>query len=142
CYGHQLLAHALGGEVANHPVGLEIGTVSVTLNEQAKSDALLGALPATFPAQVVHRQSVRKLPPGAVLLGGTEFEPHQAYRVGNCAWGLQFHPEFSPEAMAAYVERMSKQGRVAGQPAEKVLDNIRATEHATEVLKKFGELVA
>src|SRR5690606_15176642 len=34
CYGHQLLAHALGGEVAHHPVGLEIGTVSVTLNEQ------------------------------------------------------------------------------------------------------------
>ncbi len=142
CYGHQLLAHALGGEVSNHPVGLEIGTVSVALNEHAKDDPLLGNLPATFPAQVVHRQSVRTLPPGATLLGGNDFEPHQAYRVGSCAWGVQFHPEFSPKAMASYVQHMSKQSRIAGKPAETVLQQIRATEHAADVLKKFGALVA
>lgn len=141
CYGHQLLAHALGGEVSNHPVGLEIGTVSITLNEQAKDDVLLGGGPGTFPAQVVHRQSVRTLPPGATLLGGNEFEPHQAYRVGTCAWGVQFHPEFSPQAMSSYVNHMSKQGRVAGQSAESVLEKIRATEHASGVLKRFGALI-
>lgn len=141
CYGHQLLAHALGGEVSHHPVGLEIGTVAVKLNEAAREDALLGDMPDTFPAQVVHRQSVRKLPPGATLLGGNEFEPHQAYRVGDRAWGVQFHPEFSPQAMAAYVKHMSKQGRVAGRQSEEVLQQIAPTEHAFGVLKKFGELI-
>lgn len=141
CYGHQLLAHALGGEVGHHPVGLEIGTVQVKLNEQAKDDALLGSMPSTFPAQVVHRQSVRTLPPGATLLGGNDFEAHHAFRVGPSAWGIQFHPEFSAEAMASYVKHMAKEGRVAGKPAEAVLEQIGTTEEAASVLKRFGELL-
>jgi len=43
CYGHQLLAHALGGEVAHHPQGVEIGTVRVQRHAAAHADALFGA---------------------------------------------------------------------------------------------------
>jgi GMP synthase (glutamine-hydrolysing) len=44
CYGHQLLAHALGGTVGRHPQGIEIGTVTVECADAARGDALLGAL--------------------------------------------------------------------------------------------------
>ncbi len=92
CYGHQLLAHALGGEVDHHPEGVEIGTVTVELQGAAASEPLLGDLPETFPAQAVHWQSVRRLPPGALLLAGSAHEAHHAFRVGERAWGVQFHP--------------------------------------------------
>lgn len=104
CYGHQLLAHALGGSVHWHPQGREIGCVDITLESAARQDPLLGILPATFKAQVTHAQSVKTLPPDAVLLAHNDFEPHHAFRVGASTWGVQFHPEFSADIMRAYIE--------------------------------------
>ncbi|WP_238482477.1 glutamine amidotransferase [Noviherbaspirillum aridicola] len=118
CYGHQLLAHALGGEVGYHPGGIEIGTVSVTRTPQSDADALFARLPARFAAQAAHSQSVRRLPPGAVLLAGNDFEPHHAFRVGDCAWGVQFHPEFSPEATAAYIAHFGREGDASALPSD------------------------
>src|SRR5690554_4524807 len=69
CYGHQLLAHALGGKVDYHPDGRETGTQAVTLFDSAQDDPLFCQLPKRFPAQLTHKQSVIELPPGAVLLG-------------------------------------------------------------------------
>jgi GMP synthase (glutamine-hydrolysing) len=125
CYGHQLLAHALGGEVGYHPGGLEIGTVEVETTPAAADDALFAALPPRFPAQVVHRQSVLRLPPGAVCLARNAFEPHHAFRIHR-AWGVQFHPEFSAEAMAGYLAQLAQPGTP------------RATPEAEGVLRGFG----
>ncbi|MGY7986582.1 glutamine amidotransferase, partial [Klebsiella pneumoniae] len=50
CYGHQLMAHALGGEVAYHPGGRESGSQTITLSPWGIDDPLLSGLPATFPA--------------------------------------------------------------------------------------------
>jgi len=47
---------------------------------------------------------VLRLPEGAVLLGRNQFEPHQAFRIGPCAWGVQFHPEFTDAIMSAYLK--------------------------------------
>jgi GMP synthase (glutamine-hydrolysing) len=139
CYGHQLLAHALGGEVAHHPGGMEIGTVPVRLNESAKSDALFGGMPQEFAAQVVHRQSVRRLPEGAVLLGGNTFEPHHAFRVGDTAWGIQFHPEFSTTAMSGYIEEVAKNPKKAD--LKSLQEKVTPTDQAASVLPRFANLV-
>ena len=72
CYGHQLLAHALGGQVGYNPRGREVGTVSVQLLPDGKADPLLGVMPASFPAQVSHSQSVLVLPEGATPLARSE----------------------------------------------------------------------
>lgn len=104
CYGHQLLAHALGGEVDYHPGGIELGTVDIHLTPTAQEDRLFSGLPMRFKGQAAHRQSVRRLPDGAEHLAGNGFEPHHAFRFGRNAWGVQFHPEFSAQATAAYVQ--------------------------------------
>ena len=127
CYGHQLLAHALGGRVEHHPEGVEIGTVTVELNDAATSDALLGSLPETFPAQAVHWQSVRRLPPGAVLLARSAHESHHAFRVGPRAWGLQFHPEFSDAALRAYLDGLGPLLADEGLDAAAIAARLRAT---------------
>lgn len=141
CYGHQLLAHALGGQVGYHPQGMEIGTVPVRRTAAAASDRLFRDLPAEFPAQVVHRQSVRKLPHGAVLLAGNDFEPHQAFRVGDSAWGVQFHPEFSRDAMAGYIEHLGADLQREGRDPQQLQERVRSTAAASQILRNFGALV-
>lgn len=140
CYGHQLLAHALGGEVAHHPDGVEIGTVEVALNDAAAQDPLLGDLPDAFPAQAVHWQSVRQLPPGAVLLAGSEHEAHHAFRVGDRAWGVQFHPEFSDAALRAYLDGLGDLLAREGLDAPAIAERLQATPDAASVLPRFARL--
>lgn len=101
CYGHQLLAHALGGRVDYHASGREIGTVAIERLPAAADDALLAAAPARFVAHASHQQSVLELPAGAVVLARSAHDPHHAVRYAPRAWGLQFHPEFSVESCAA-----------------------------------------
>lgn len=105
CYGHQLLAHALGGRVDYHPRGREVGTVDIERLSSAHDDPLLGAAPAIFVAHASHQQSVLELPPGAITLARSAHDPHHAVRYAPRVWGLQFHPEFSVDVMRAYLQR-------------------------------------
>ena len=142
CYGHQLLAHALGGEVARHPAGLEIGTVAVQRLAGAEGDALLGHLPARFGTQVVHEQTVRRLPPGAVALAANAHEPHHAFRVGPCAWGVQFHPEFSDSVMRDYVACFAPALQRAGMDVAALEQGVQATPESASLLARFAQLAA
>lgn len=137
CYGHQLLAHALGGKVGYHPGGRESGTFSVQLNQNAAGDPLLGTLPDCFPAQLTHLQSVLELPPTATLLASSDHEPHQAFRVGRQAWGVQFHPEFSAEVMRAYLDVQSPSLRTEGLDPAALVDAVTDTPAAASLLQTF-----
>jgi GMP synthase (glutamine-hydrolysing) len=140
CYGHQLLAHALGGEVTHHPDGVEIGTVTVSRHAVSEDDPLLGGLPERFPAQAVHWQSVRRLPDGAVLLAGSAHEAHHAFRVGERAWGVQFHPEFSDEALRAYLDGLGPTLANEGLDAMQIAAELKPTPDAASVLPRFAQL--
>ncbi len=104
CYGHQLLAQALGGEVGYHPGGLELGTVKIQLTEAGKQDSLFSAIPEEFLGHVTHYQTVLRLPPDAKRLAFNSFEPNHAFKLGTSTWGTQFHPEFTAAIMENYIE--------------------------------------
>jgi GMP synthase (glutamine-hydrolysing) len=140
CYGHQLLAHALGGEVAHHPDGVEIGTVEVERQAASADDPLLGSLPERFDAQSVHWQSVRRLPEGAVPLARSAHEAHHAFRVGPSAWGVQFHPEFSDEALRAYLDGLGPTLAREGRDAAQISAGLKKTPEAASVLPRFARL--
>lgn len=140
CFGHQLLADALGGEAGDHPGGLEIGTVEVELRPEAADDALMHDLPARFEAHVVHRQSALRLPEGAVRLAGNAFEPTQAFRVGESAWGLQFHPEFDAEIMRGYVDHLADTLRAEGSDPAALRERVAATAAAAQLLGRFARI--
>ncbi len=141
CYGHQLLAHALGGEVGENPHGYECGTVSVRWHQAAHADPLLGGLPNPARVQVCHRQSVLCLPPEAALLASSDREPHQAFVVGESAWGVQFHPEFDAQIVAAYIEHHREQLRREGQDPGRLIAGCEDTCCGPEILERFVELV-
>jgi GMP synthase (glutamine-hydrolysing) len=140
CFGHQLLAQALGGRVDYHPQGREIGTVTVNLTDAGQQDPLLGTLPAVFSAHVTHAQSVIRLPAEAIHLAGNGFEPHHAFRVGDCAWGVQFHPEFSAAIMRGYItvqaEALQTAGRDVGTLQASVIESV-----ANGLLRAFSQIV-
>lgn len=136
CYGHQLLAHALGGRAGPHPGGLELGTVQVHTLPAAAQDPLWQALPPQFAAHVVHYQSARQLPPQAVVLAANAHEPHHAFRWGRHVWGVQFHPEFDVPAMQAYVDHVQQELQAHGTAAAPA--TVAATPWAQSLLPRFA----
>ena len=137
CYGHQLLAHALGGEVGENPAGREMGTVELRLTDAAAADPLFSALPARFPAQATHLQTVLQPPPQATVLAHSDLDACQAFRHGTAAWGVQFHPEFSVDRMRGYVQARAQALRDAGHCPRSRWRSIGAAPQARQVLRRF-----
>lgn len=96
CFGHQVLARAMGGAVRKRPAA-EVGFLPVTLD---RSDPLLSALPDPLVPFVSHGDEV--VPGGPfTLLGRSAACAVQAFRVpGARAWGTQFHLEYDTEEQA------------------------------------------
>jgi len=140
CYGHQLLAHALGGHVGPNPKGRQIGTVKAQLLESADGDPLLGHLPRFFSAQSSHSEVVLELPPGAERLATSPLSDNFAIRFAENVWGVQFHPEFSAPVMSEYIRYRADDLREEGLNPDRLLDRITDTEEANSVLLKFANM--
>jgi GMP synthase-like glutamine amidotransferase len=91
CLGVQLLASALGAEVRQGPVP-EVGVLPVHATSAAADDPVFSGLTWPRPTLQWH-QDTFDLPQGAVLLATSPAYPHQAFRVGDLAYGVQFHLE-------------------------------------------------
>jgi GMP synthase (glutamine-hydrolysing) len=101
CLGAQLLAKA-----AHAPVGpaeeFEVGWYPVELTDDADEDPLLGNLPRTFDAFQWHYYA-HGLPAGAVELARSR-ACMQAFRLGDSAWGVQFHPEVTLDQIEGWID--------------------------------------
>ncbi|MFA7402639.1 MAG: type 1 glutamine amidotransferase [Pelobacteraceae bacterium] len=95
CLGGQLLAAALGAEVVSNRWE-ELGTLPVSLTVDGEEDLLFIGIAETFTTFQWHHDSF-DIPGGAVLLASSALCRHQAFRVGNSAWGMQFHPEVTEQ---------------------------------------------
>ena len=133
--------HALGGEVADNPMGLEVGTIALRLTGAGRQDALLGAIAGHPWAQVVHRQSVLTPPPGAMVLASNGHDACQAFRYGERVWGVQFHPEFSADVMRAYLQALRGEG-LTQQQVDSHLPEVRECDDARTILNRFALLTA
>lgn len=140
CFGHQLLAHALGGKVAANPKGLEVGTVACHINAEAVDDDLFRGM-CDLPVQASHRQAVIRLPDNAVCLASTEMDVNHAFRFGDSAWGVQFHPEFNASITREYIRYYSTDGHTQVLDSERKLKDCSETPEANSILKKFSEMI-
>src|SRR5919108_293538 len=101
CLGAQLLAKAAHAPV--HPASeFEIGWYPVELTEDGADDPLLGRLPGRFDAFQWHYYT-HGLPACAVELARSRICV-QAFRLGEDAWGAQFHPEVTLSQVEAWVD--------------------------------------
>ncbi len=140
CYGHQLLAHALGGTVGPNPNGRRMGRFETRV--LAADDPLLGRYAPNQGFHVSHVESVLEPPTGAQVIGTAAHDPHHALRFGDRAWGVQFHPEFGRAVMRAYIQARAEPLTAEGQnPADLVRGVIDDTV-GPGLLAGFGALVA
>jgi GMP synthase-like glutamine amidotransferase len=124
CLGHQLLADALGGRVERMATP-EVGMMRVETTEAARGDALYGGLDRAMDCLQWHGCEVTALPKGGVVLASSPACAVQAFRLGACAYGLQYHVELTAQTVAewaavpAYAESLEKS---CGRGALKKLD--------------------
>jgi GMP synthase (glutamine-hydrolysing) len=98
CLGAQQLAAALGAPVVEGPLP-EYGAGEVHLTSDAISDPVFGPAPTPLPCVHWHGDTFG-LPEGAVRLAGNAAYENQAFRVGDRAYGLQFHVEVTASLVA------------------------------------------
>ncbi|MEN8176524.1 MAG: glutamine amidotransferase [Pseudomonadota bacterium] len=140
CFGHQLLAQALGGEVTYNPRGTEVGSVTVTLEGTAAQDPLFEIFPRQMDLFVSHRQIVKRLPEDATSLARSAMDDHQAFVLGRRAWGVQFHPEFSAEITRAHVAYYADTLAAEGTDPEEAARNVRESVFGDRLLRRFCKL--
>jgi GMP synthase (glutamine-hydrolysing) len=93
CLGGQLLARVGGGEVQGAYGAPEFGSTALRLRAEAARDPLFHGLPDRPTAIENHVDRIVRLPAGAHWLAESAACPYQAFRLGDRAWGVQFHPE-------------------------------------------------
>lgn len=100
CLGAQLLAQA-GSAPVRPSQEPEIGWFEIELTKEGRADPVLGSLPARFEAFQWHFYT-HGLPAGAIELARSRVCT-QAFRLGESAWGVQFHPEVTAEQVEEWI---------------------------------------
>ena len=116
CFGHQLLAHALGGTVERANCGWGVGIRQLdVVHAEPWMDPPLDAPRLHF----MHQDQVTKAPPDAVVLGCADHCEVAMFRVGTTMLGVQAHPEFT----VAYAEALltDRTERIGGDRAGEAL---------------------
>jgi GMP synthase-like glutamine amidotransferase len=139
CLGAQLLAEATGGRVQPGAEGPELGLRLVGKRDAAGSDPLFWDLPLSPAVVQWHWDAVTSLPPGATLLMSSPAYPHQAFRVGECAWGIQFHVETDAAMVRRWAEHDAAELAALGLDPEQVL--ARTVPELEEVEEVWGEVL-
>lgn len=138
CFGHQLIARALGGDCDYNPNGRQIGTIEAFRLES--DDLLLTGLGQTFTAQVTHQQSVTRLPEKAVHLCTSPLDDNHAFRVGESVWGVQFHPEFDGWVIEAYLKSRKHDILSEGLNWQALFTSVKPATDAERVLQNFCQM--
>lgn len=105
CLGAQLLATAHAGTVERSAQGPEIGPRLVAKRDAAERDALWAPVPLAPDVLQWHHDEITELPHGATLLAASTYYPHQAFRLGDKAWGVQFHIECDTAMVAGWASQ-------------------------------------
>ncbi len=136
CLGAQLIAKALGAKVFKSPVK-EIGWFDVSLTRVGSQDPLFSNLPKTFPVFQWHEDTF-EIPRSAKLIATSSSVPHQAFRYGDNAYGLQFHLEVTEEMIQDWMKTYEDEFKGSQPPLFSKLKILTDTEIEIETYTKRG----
>lgn len=128
CLGSQLLAKAAGALVVKSPLK-EIGWYNIQLTDEGKKDPFFSGLQCQDPVYQWHGDMF-EIPAGGQLLATASGCPHQAFRAGKKAYGLQFHIEVTDRSIREWCDEYS------------VTDLPGRSEHARSMMDDYWKLKA
>ncbi|UCD39119.1 MAG: type 1 glutamine amidotransferase [Fidelibacterota bacterium] len=108
CFGHQLIAVSCGGQVELNPKGWELGPADINLTPAGMESPLFIGFESNVSVYQTHREVVKSLPDEAQVLATNDMGL-QAFKLGQHAFGVQFHPEFNGGIMQMYLALRSGQ---------------------------------
>lgn len=124
CLGAQVLATAVDGKSVRTP-SPEAGVEKIKFSNAAADDKLFGSFAGkAIPAVVWHQDYIVDLPEDALILGSTEACPVHAFRIGQNVYGMQFHPEVSPETVSNWARPNNDVLKKLGKSAESALTEV------------------
>lgn len=134
CWGHQLIARALGGQVVHDPDKAEMGCHHIELTDAGQRDTLFCDFPHSFLANTGHHDRVTILPESAVELAFNRTQPNEAFRiVDRPMFGTQFHSELDAHRERERLVRY-RQHYLDEIGSEEVFQSVlRALRETTEV---------
>ncbi len=111
CFGHQILAEALGGKVTKAATGWGVGVHNVEVMKSEPPELWMRPEQSSCGLQYMHQDQVARLPEDAVVIGRSDHCPVAMFRAGDSMLGVQAHPEF-PKAYseALLLDRIERIG--------------------------------
>lgn len=141
CFGHQMVAHALGGKVSKSPRGWGVGIRSFEVLAHKPWMSHSGNDPQTLSLLFSHQDQVEKLPLGAELLAQDEFCPFQMMQIGDHILTMQGHPEFTVNfARGRLISRRDKMSAETFDTAMKSYADASDFQLMIEWIRKFVNL--
>jgi GMP synthase-like glutamine amidotransferase len=136
CFGHQLLAHTLGGKVERFSQGWGVGvaTFEITRQQTWMQPAL-----AQANLLVSHQDQVIALPNGATRLMGNEFCINAMFEFDKTVLGLQAHPEFQADYVRYLIEK--RKHNIGSAKAESALESLSLATHHQEIAQWLGKFL-
>ena len=131
CFGHQLIARALGGEVGRAKTGWGIGVQQFAVVQQ--HDWMQPEL-GNLALLMSHQDQVNHLPNDATVLAASEYCPYAAFVIGDQVLCVQGHPEFEPDYASAIYER--RQTGFSAEAYRQALDSLSGV-HDGEVFARW-----
>ena len=103
CFGHQMIAHSLGGRAAKSTRGWGVGVHTCKLLDPTNS-----AEQSELSLLYSHQDQVQTLPPSAQVLASSDFCPYAAFKIDHRVLSFQGHPEFTPKYLQRLLTRRIK----------------------------------
>lgn len=144
--GHQMSAAALGGRVESNPNGYLVGVAGVRRTTAAEDDPLLSHLPLDAVAVQWSTDTVTAMPANAQVLSRSDGGTVQSARFGALSWGLQLHPEATPELVDQWIVDAHEIAEISPVDLKRLAGDTRAFRRQLEAIwqplaARFAELV-
>lgn len=136
CFGLQVVAQALDGEVVKNPAGWDIGITELELTEAGRAFPALAGAPSPLRILEMHRDIAVTAPPGASVLAGSPLSPIEIFHIGERLVCVQGHPEMDQGCVAEIIAKRLKLGLFTPEFAEQGLASMEREPHR-EFLQKW-----
>lgn len=133
CFGHQIIAEALGGKVIENEKGLIAGACNIKLTKEGKANSIFKNVGTSFESFKLHNYSVSKIPYGAEILAKDENGAIESFKLDKI-YGIQFHPEFTEEIMSFYL-KLSEQA-----DASKIRVKLKSSFKNQSIISNFLDI--